>query len=167
VRKPRLSLPASRRSRWQSADPENRRALNARRPAKMEKQSYIFDFWRYLAQATRYGFWSRLRPMRSCEVSVASASVSRSSNQPRRGVSMKKFLSGLAVLPFLSTVALAQPIQLSHEQMDAVSAGDQSSSMTVASSDGYVSSCTGCSMDRPDLNFPSFIAQLIINISLS
>jgi len=36
---------------------------------------------------------------------------------------MKKFLCALAVLPFMSAAALAQPAQLSDQQMDNVSAG--------------------------------------------
>ena len=36
---------------------------------------------------------------------------------------MKKFLCGLAVLPFMTAVALAQPMQLSENQMDSVTAG--------------------------------------------
>lgn len=36
---------------------------------------------------------------------------------------MKKFLVGLAVLPFLTATALAQPAQLSESQMDSVTAG--------------------------------------------
>lgn len=36
---------------------------------------------------------------------------------------MKKFLTGLALLPFMSTVALAQPLQLNADQMDVVTAG--------------------------------------------
>jgi len=36
---------------------------------------------------------------------------------------MKKFLCALAVLPFMSASALAQPAQLSDYQMDSVSAG--------------------------------------------
>ena len=36
---------------------------------------------------------------------------------------MKKFLCGLAVLPFLTATALAQPAQLSETQMDSVTAG--------------------------------------------
>jgi hypothetical protein len=36
---------------------------------------------------------------------------------------MKKFLCALAILPFLSATALAQPVQLNETQMDTVSAG--------------------------------------------
>ena len=36
---------------------------------------------------------------------------------------MKKFLCGLALLPFLTATALAQPAQLSESQMDSVTAG--------------------------------------------
>ena len=36
---------------------------------------------------------------------------------------MKKFLCGLAILPFMSAVALAQPAALTEPQMDAVTAG--------------------------------------------
>jgi hypothetical protein len=36
---------------------------------------------------------------------------------------MKQFLCGLAMLPLLSSVALAQPAMLSEGQMDAVSGG--------------------------------------------
>ena len=36
---------------------------------------------------------------------------------------MKKFLCGLAVIPFLTATALAQPAQLTENQMDSVTAG--------------------------------------------
>lgn len=36
---------------------------------------------------------------------------------------MKSFLVGLAIVPFMSAVALAQPAQLSERQMDTVTAG--------------------------------------------
>ncbi|HEY5676608.1 MAG TPA: hypothetical protein VIR81_07485 [Myxococcales bacterium] len=36
---------------------------------------------------------------------------------------MKKFLCGLVMLPFISATAMAQPTQLSENQMDTVSAG--------------------------------------------
>lgn len=36
---------------------------------------------------------------------------------------MKKFLCGLAIVPFLTATAMAQPAQLSESQMDSVTAG--------------------------------------------
>lgn len=36
---------------------------------------------------------------------------------------MKKFLCGLAILPFMTAVAMAQPAALSENQMDSVTAG--------------------------------------------
>jgi hypothetical protein len=64
---------------------------------------------------------------------------------------MKKFLCGLAVLPFVSAAALAQPIQLSQAQMDAVSAGftfseldRQNTSTTGVGVGGIGVSCASC-----------------------
>jgi hypothetical protein len=68
---------------------------------------------------------------------------------------MKKFLCAVAVLPFMSAAALAQPLQLSEAQMDRVSAGWTLTEVDVSNTSwtrvlvwtAAPSSCSSCYLD--------------------